>query len=85
LPITGCQSFTPANKKVKPDNTITAGIVKEVADKDYQLVNRIWEATPTEIIEAAVDEFGKFMVNPTTAKEVQGNLQTLAADYWSKH
>ena len=82
---TDLQSFTPANKKVKPDNAITAGIVKEIADKDYQLVNRIWEATPTEIIEAAVDEFGKFMVNPSTAKEVQNNVQKLAADYWSKH
>ena len=82
---TDLQSFTPANKKVKPDNAVTAGIVKEVADKDYQLVNRIWEATPTEIIEAAVDEFGKFMVNPASANEVQTNVEKLAADYWSKH
>ena len=82
---TDLQSFTPANKKVKPDNAVTAGIVKEVADKDYQLVNRIWEATPTEIIEAAVDEFGKFMVNPASANEVETNVEKLAADYWSKH
>ncbi len=81
---TDLQSFTPANKKVKPDNSITAGIVKEVADKDYQLVNRIWEATPTEIIEAAVDEFGKFMVDPSSANQVVNNVEKLAANYWSK-
>lgn len=79
------QSFSPGNKKVKPDNVVAAGVVKEIADKDYRLVNRIWEATPTEIIEAAVDELGKFMVNPGTADQVMANLQKLADAYWSKH
>ena len=55
-----------------------------MADKDYQLVNRIWEATPTEIIEAAVDEFGKFMVDPSSANQVVNNVEKLAANYWSK-
>lgn len=77
-------SFSPGNKKVQPDNAVAAGVVKEIADRDYRLINRIWEATPTEIIEAAVDEFGKFMVNPNTADQVMANLQRMADAYWSK-
>jgi len=79
------QSFSPGNKKVQPDNAVTAGVVKEITDKNYRLVNRIWEATPTEIIEAAVDEFDKFMVNPTTADQAMKNIQALADKYWSAH
>ncbi|WP_424952897.1 ABC transporter substrate-binding protein [Deinococcus sp.] len=78
------QSFTPVNKKVQADNPVTAGLSQEITGRNYRLINRIWEATPTEIIEPAVDELGKFMLDPTTGSQTQANIQKLADAYWNK-
>ena len=79
------QSFTPVNKQVQPANPVTADLVKQVNTGNYRLINRIWEATPTEIIEPAVDELGKFMLKSASGAQVMTNLQKLADTYWSKH
>ncbi len=79
------QSFSPVNLKSKPDSALTQDLVKQLKAKKYTLLNRIWEATPTEIIEPGVDELAKFMLNPKSAPSVQANLQKLADDYWSSH
>lgn len=82
---TNLQSFSPVNLKSKPDSPLTQNLVAQLNAKNYILLNRIWEATPTEIIEPGVDEFAKFMLNPKSAPQVQANLQKLADDYWSKN
>lgn len=82
---TNLQSFSPVNLKSKPASPLTQDLVKQLKAKKYTLINRIWEATPTEIIEPGVDELGKFMLNPKAAQSVQANLQKLADDYWSSH
>ena len=69
--------------RVTAQSELIAGLVKEINDGGYTLVNRFWEATPSEIAEAAVDELGNFMLHPDTYPEVQRNLQGLADKYWS--
>ena len=50
----------------------------------YRQINRYWEATPTVICEAAVDELAKFVIDPSSYKSVMENLQELADNYWSQ-
>ncbi|MFC3833667.1 MULTISPECIES: ABC transporter substrate-binding protein [Deinococcus] len=82
---TNLQSFSPVNLKSTPDSALTRSLVTQLKARDYTLLNRIWEATPTEIIEPGVDEFAKFMLDPRTQGAVQANLQKLADAYWSTH
>ena len=67
-----------------PDDGIYI-LVKEINEGGYRQINRYWEATPTEICEAAVDEISKFVLDPTSYKDVMENLQTLADNYWSNN
>ncbi|WP_425148623.1 ABC transporter substrate-binding protein [Deinococcus sp.] len=78
------QSFTPANNKVTVDNPVTKELTAALKKSNPRLINRIWEATPTEIIEPGVDELSKFMLDPSTQSQVQANLQKLADAYWNK-
>ncbi|HVX80455.1 MAG: ABC transporter substrate-binding protein [Devosia sp.] len=77
------QDFPPINKDVKAKSALITDISKTVLDGKYQAINRFWEATPTDIAEAAVDEIGNFMVHPDTADQVEQNLQTLADKVWA--
>jgi ABC-type glycerol-3-phosphate transport system substrate-binding protein len=77
------QDFPPINKDVKAKSELIAGIVKEINDGGYTQINRFWEATPTPIAEAAVDEIGGFMLNPESYPEVMQNLQALADKTWA--
>ncbi|OLV16428.1 ABC transporter substrate-binding protein [Deinococcus marmoris] len=78
------QSFTPVNNEVTVDNPVTKELTSALSKSKPRLINRIWEATPTEIIEPGVDELSKFMLDPSTQTQVQANLQKLADAYWSK-
>jgi multiple sugar transport system substrate-binding protein len=77
------QDFPPINKDVKAKSPLITEISKTVADGNYTAINRFWEATPTDIAEAAVDEIGNFMVHPDTADQVEKNLQALADKVWA--
>ena len=77
------QDFPPINKDVKAKSPLITEISKTVADGNYTAINRFWEATPTDIAEAAVDEIGNFMVHPDTADQVEQNLQALADKVWA--
>jgi multiple sugar transport system substrate-binding protein len=77
------QDFPPINKDVKAKSALIADIVKEINDGGYTQINRFWEATPTPIAEAAVDEIGGFMLNPETYPQVMQNLQALADKTWA--
>ena len=70
-------------------NRIPAGevgaIVQEINDGGYRQINRYWEATPTEICEAAVDEISKFVLDPTSYKDVMANLQKIADNSWDNN
>lgn len=75
--------FTPPHADVTPQSDVTTEIVNEVNSRGYRLVQRYWEATPPEIAEAAVDEFNRFILNPSQLETVLNNLQRIADQYWS--
>jgi ABC-type glycerol-3-phosphate transport system substrate-binding protein len=77
------QDFPPINKDVKAKSALIADLVKEINDGGYTQINRFWEATPTPIAEAAVDEIGGFMLNPDSYPQVMQNLQALADKTWA--
>jgi hypothetical protein len=66
-------SFLPASK-VNFAKTIKNG---------YRVLNRYWEATPTAICEAAVDEFAKFILKPDTLDTVLTDLDKISDTYWA--
>jgi len=78
------QDFPPINKDVTAKSDLIAGLVQQINDGNYNQINRFWEATPSEIAEAAVDEIGNFMLHPETYPQVQENLQALADKVWAE-
>jgi ABC-type glycerol-3-phosphate transport system substrate-binding protein len=54
---------TPATPGADAPNAALQSVV-DVVEQDYRLVERYWEASPTAIVEAAVDELSRFMLNP---------------------
>lgn len=78
------QDFPPINKDVTAKSDLIAGLVQQINDGNYNQINRFWEATPSEIAEAAVDEIGNFMLHPETYPQVQQNLQALADKVWAE-
>jgi len=77
----------PANKnadtsympKVKQD------LLDTILNENYRVLNRYWEATPTEICEVAVDKFAEFVANPDKLDKIIADLDKVADDYWSKN
>jgi ABC-type glycerol-3-phosphate transport system substrate-binding protein len=77
------QDFPPINSDVKAKSPLISEIATTIKDGNYTAINRFWEATPSDIAEAAVDELGNFMVHPDTADQVAKNLQALADKVWA--
>jgi ABC-type glycerol-3-phosphate transport system substrate-binding protein len=75
---------TPANPTVPNDNPVLNAIVGTVADEGYELLQRYWEASPTPIVENAVDELSRFMLNPDEAQSVLEAIQGIADEEWAK-
>jgi ABC-type glycerol-3-phosphate transport system substrate-binding protein len=75
---------TPANPKVASENPVLNGIVGTVADEGYELLQRYWEASPSPIVENAVDELSRFMLNPDEAQSVLEAIQAIADEEWAK-
>jgi len=79
--------FVPSNKKTSTDflSVPMQNVVKQVAQENYRLINRFWEATPTDICEEAVDKFAEFILNPGKMDQILEDLQKVADTYWSSH
>jgi ABC-type glycerol-3-phosphate transport system substrate-binding protein len=77
--------FVPSNKKSSTDflSTPMQNIVKQISEKQYRLVNRFWEATPTDICEEAVDKFAEFILDPSKMDQILADLDKIADTYWS--
>lgn len=80
---TDIMGFTPAHSGVKAQSDVTTQVLDEVTGRNYRLVQRYWEATPPEIVEPAVDEFNRFVLNPGQLDQVLENLQRIADQYWA--
>jgi multiple sugar transport system substrate-binding protein len=73
------------NKKAKSPNPIVEKIAKLAADESYRPMVRYWEASPSEIVLPAVEEFNRFMTNPSqgAAETAMKNIDAIASPYWA--
>ena len=73
----------PSNLETKTTNPIFEYEIKTVAEENYQLLTRFWEAIPNAILQPAVDELDRFMLDPSTLDQVLENIEKVAKEYWS--
>lgn len=73
------------NIKAKSPNVIVSEIAKVAADGKYRSFTRYWEASPSEIVLPAVEEFSRFMTNPSpeAAEAAMNNIEAIASQYWA--
>lgn len=76
----GGVSFDPKAKATDPQ---LAKLGSTIANGDYTLVDRYYDATPTTILTTALDEFSAFEANPGNVKQHLQTIQTAAAQYWA--
>ena len=73
------------NLKVPMPNAVVEQVGKQAADGHYRPLTRYWEASPSEIVLPAVEEFNHFMVNPSpaAADAAMTNIEAIASKYWA--
>ncbi len=74
----------PVNPKAQANNPLLDELATTVSDGDYRLMERYWEATPPQIVENAVDQLVKFMLNPGQYMEVLETIEGIAQSEWQK-
>jgi multiple sugar transport system substrate-binding protein len=75
---------TPFNPNASVENPVLDGLVQTVGDNNYELLQRYWEASPPAIVENAVDELARFMLNPGEAMSVLESIQAIAEEEWAR-
>lgn len=73
----------PVNPKAEAPSPMLSNLVSTVQDDDYRLMQRFWEATLPQIVEPAVDELGRFMLNPDQYMDVLKTIEEIAQSEWS--
>ena len=75
----------PANPKADASYLppVKVEFAKLISDQNYRIVTRYWEGTPTPICEKAVQEFGKFILKPSSVDTVLADLDKIADEYWA--
>jgi multiple sugar transport system substrate-binding protein len=58
-------------------------LISTIQDDNYRLMQRFWEATLPQIVEPAVDELGRFMLNPSQYMDVLKTIEDIAQREWS--
>lgn len=85
----GQQEWIKATGFSTPRSDVTSGIAvdqdidKTIKSGGYKLLNRYWEATPHDIVEVAVDQFAKFMLNPGDPMPILQAIQKQADQSWA--
>jgi ABC-type glycerol-3-phosphate transport system substrate-binding protein len=80
----GLLGDTPFNPNASVENPVLDGLVSTVGDNDYEVLQRYWEATPPPIVENAVDELARFMLNPDEYMSVLEAIQGIAEEEWAR-
>ena len=75
------------NLKAPKPNVIVAEDAKLLAAEKARVYPRYWEASPSDIVLPAVEQFNKFMVSPTpqVGDQVMAAIDKIASDYWADH
>jgi ABC-type glycerol-3-phosphate transport system substrate-binding protein len=77
----GDASFNP---NVSSGNPVLNGLLTTISDNSYEVLQRYWEASPSPIVENAVDELARFMLNPDEAQSVLEAIQAIAEEEWAR-
>jgi multiple sugar transport system substrate-binding protein len=80
----GLLGDAPFNPNVASENAVLNGLVTTIGDNEYELYQRYWEASPSAIVENAVDELARFMLNPGEAASVLEAIQGIAEEEWAR-
>jgi ABC-type glycerol-3-phosphate transport system substrate-binding protein len=75
--------FTSARSDVSSPSPVDQQLVQDMKSGNYQQVNRYWEATPHDIVETAIDEFAKFMLQPGDPTPILTAIQRKADSVWA--
>ena len=75
--------FSSPNSKVQLENPTASHVAQQMADGNYQALQRFWEATPNDIVQAAVGEFERFILGAGSAEDVLGAIQKNAESVWA--
>jgi multiple sugar transport system substrate-binding protein len=80
-------SLNTGDPKVAKPNSVVANLSAQVAQTHAKLITRYWEASPSDIVLPAVEQFNKFMVNPTpaVAQQCMNSIERTAQDYWANN
>ena len=75
------------NLKAPKPNVIVEEDAKVLAAEKARVYPRYWEASPSDIVLPAVEQFNKFMVTPTpqVGDQVMAAIDKIASDYWADH
>jgi multiple sugar transport system substrate-binding protein len=73
----------PVNPKAEAPSSMLNTLVSTIQDDNYRLMQRFWEATLPQIVEPAVDELGRFMLNPSQYMDVLKTIEDIAQREWS--
>jgi multiple sugar transport system substrate-binding protein len=78
-------SLNTADPRVPKPNPVVARLSDAVAKTHAKLITRYWEASPSDIVLPAVEQFNKFMVNPTpaVAEQCMNSIERTAQSYWA--
>ena len=79
----GMTGFLPANSKAAAPTVVGKSIQDWINTNKAQPRLRYWEATPADIVDAAVDEFARFMTNPDQYMDVLEAIQQKADQVWA--
>lgn len=80
----GLLGDTPFNPNASVENPVLDGLVTTVGEQGYEVLTRYWEATPPAIVENAVDELARFMLNPDDYMSVLETIQGIADEEWAR-
>lgn len=64
---------------------VYTSMLNYIKDGNYRILNRYWEATPTQICEEAVDKFAEFILKPDNLDNILADLGKIADEYWAKN
>lgn len=78
------QGFAPIRPGVESKNAVTDKVFRDIEEGGHRLLQRYWEATPPQISEFAVEELGRFILNPDQYMTVLETIENHAKQYWSQ-
>ncbi|RAP77145.1 ABC transporter substrate-binding protein [Paenibacillus montanisoli] len=75
----------PTRTDVVASDPVIKSLSDTIAQGNFKVLTRYWEATPSELSEYGSSEFIRFMLKPEAYMEVLNNIQAKADKYWADH